>query len=521
MTAGTRDRSSTPARGRAAAPTSPRAAAEPVPRARLARRPDDQLPPGARRRRPAAGHRPGHGLLRLLDRGGAGRRAGLGARRPAGDLGGPRPRRDAGRAAAAGRAPAALVADRADRGRRPAAAGARSRDRAEAQRRPAVVRPRVRLPPAVRGGQAGLRAVGRARARAARALPDDDVAAGAGAAGLRRALAAAHRRAGLRRRWSPSGWCSSGCSGPAGCRCAGSAWSLAGGAALLVAAGHASRPTGWPGSPSFLDPFSDPTDGGFQAIRGMYALATGGLWGVGLGQQRDEVEPAAARRVRLHLRDHRRGARLPRLPGRRHPVRRARLRRLPDRPPLRRPVRPAGQRGDHRLADRPGRDEHGLRGRAAAGHRRPAAADLRGRHLAGADPVHRRAARPLRPLRARGDRGAARPDARPAGPAPPAGPGCRGRPGPPAPPSGGAAPARPVVSGGRTVVRARPGAPRPRRAAGRRAPRRPPRSAAGRAPRSAAPAAGPPPPGRGRPCARRRPPVAAAAAARPPARRPR
>jgi cell division protein FtsW len=34
---------------------------------------------------------------------------------------------------------------------------------------------------------------------------------------------------------------------------------------------------------SFLDPFADPTDGGFQAVRGMYALATGGLWGVGLG----------------------------------------------------------------------------------------------------------------------------------------------------------------------------------------------------------------------------------------------
>src|SRR3954451_3881306 len=34
---------------------------------------------------------------------------------------------------------------------------------------------------------------------------------------------------------------------------------------------------------AFMDPFSDPTDGGFQAIRGMYALATGGLWGVGLG----------------------------------------------------------------------------------------------------------------------------------------------------------------------------------------------------------------------------------------------
>jgi cell division protein FtsW len=34
---------------------------------------------------------------------------------------------------------------------------------------------------------------------------------------------------------------------------------------------------------AFLDPFADPTDGGFQAIRGFYALATGGLWGVGLG----------------------------------------------------------------------------------------------------------------------------------------------------------------------------------------------------------------------------------------------
>jgi cell division protein FtsW len=37
---------------------------------------------------------------------------------------------------------------------------------------------------------------------------------------------------------------------------------------------------------SFLDPFADPTDGGFQAIRGMYALASGGFWGVGLGNSR-------------------------------------------------------------------------------------------------------------------------------------------------------------------------------------------------------------------------------------------
>ncbi|MCZ2807236.1 putative lipid II flippase FtsW [Modestobacter sp. VKM Ac-2983] len=34
---------------------------------------------------------------------------------------------------------------------------------------------------------------------------------------------------------------------------------------------------------SFLDPFADPENGGYQAIRGLYALATGGVWGVGLG----------------------------------------------------------------------------------------------------------------------------------------------------------------------------------------------------------------------------------------------
>jgi cell division protein FtsW len=37
---------------------------------------------------------------------------------------------------------------------------------------------------------------------------------------------------------------------------------------------------------SFLDPFADPTSSGFQAIRGMYALASGGFWGVGLGNSR-------------------------------------------------------------------------------------------------------------------------------------------------------------------------------------------------------------------------------------------
>jgi len=34
---------------------------------------------------------------------------------------------------------------------------------------------------------------------------------------------------------------------------------------------------------SFLDPFADPDNGGYQTIHGLYALATGGFWGVGLG----------------------------------------------------------------------------------------------------------------------------------------------------------------------------------------------------------------------------------------------
>ncbi|WNV77352.1 putative lipid II flippase FtsW [Geodermatophilus sp. DSM 44513] len=55
----------------------------------------------------------------------------------------------------------------------------------------------------------------------------------------------------------------------------------AGGAALYLMA--RSAPYRWERVTSFLDPFADPTNAGFQAVRGFYALATGGLWGVGLG----------------------------------------------------------------------------------------------------------------------------------------------------------------------------------------------------------------------------------------------
>jgi cell division protein FtsW len=60
------------------------------------------------------------------------------------------------------------------------------------------------------------------------------------------------------------------------------AWFVAA-AAVLVAIMVKVAPYRMARITSFLDPFADPTDGGFQAIRGMYALATGGLWGVGLG----------------------------------------------------------------------------------------------------------------------------------------------------------------------------------------------------------------------------------------------
>ena len=59
-------------------------------------------------------------------------------------------------------------------------------------------------------------------------------------------------------------------------------WFLAGAAVLIVIMVQAA-PYRMARITSFLDPFADPTDGGFQAVRGMYALATGGLWGVGLG----------------------------------------------------------------------------------------------------------------------------------------------------------------------------------------------------------------------------------------------
>jgi cell division protein FtsW len=41
---------------------------------------------------------------------------------------------------------------------------------------------------------------------------------------------------------------------------------------------------------SFLNPFADAQGTGHQAVQGLYALSTGGLWGVGLGQSRSKWE---------------------------------------------------------------------------------------------------------------------------------------------------------------------------------------------------------------------------------------
>ncbi len=39
---------------------------------------------------------------------------------------------------------------------------------------------------------------------------------------------------------------------------------------------------------SFVDPFKDPTGSGYQAVQGLYALASGGWWGLGLGASREK-----------------------------------------------------------------------------------------------------------------------------------------------------------------------------------------------------------------------------------------
>ncbi|MGI5118047.1 putative lipid II flippase FtsW [Marinactinospora thermotolerans] len=57
---------------------------------------------------------------------------------------------------------------------------------------------------------------------------------------------------------------------------------------LLVAIMIAVEPYRMARLTSFLDPEADPTDTGFQLLHGLYALGTGGLFGVGIGGSREK-----------------------------------------------------------------------------------------------------------------------------------------------------------------------------------------------------------------------------------------
>lgn len=63
----------------------------------------------------------------------------------------------------------------------------------------------------------------------------------------------------------------------------GACGAVAGGLYLVLAKGYAvDRLKYW------LDPFSDALDNGFQAVQSLYAIGSGGLWGLGLGQSRQK-----------------------------------------------------------------------------------------------------------------------------------------------------------------------------------------------------------------------------------------
>ena len=119
-----------------------------------------------------------------------------------------------------------------------------------------------------------------------------------------------------------------------------------------------------------------------------------------------QVELPAERPQRLHLRDHRRGAGLPRGVRGARAVRHAGLHRPADRRAQRRPVAAYRRRHVDDLAGRPGRHQHRLRRGAAAGDRAAAAADLLGRNLARGHHVRLRGAGQRGPPRAGGHRGA-------------------------------------------------------------------------------------------------------------------
>ena len=159
---------------------------------------------------------------------------------------------------------------------------------------------------------------------------------------------------------------------------------------------------------SFLDPFADAGDTGYQAVQGFYALSSGGWFGLGLGASREKWAgglPEAHTDYIFAIVGEELG-----LLGTLTVLvlftvliySGVRIAHRADRP-----VRAAGVLRRHRLARRPGDHQHGRGRRAAADHRHPAAAGLLRRLVAARDARRDRHAARLRPPGARRRRGAA------------------------------------------------------------------------------------------------------------------
>ena len=127
---------------------------------------------------------------------------------------------------------------------------------------------------------------------------------------------------------------------------------------------------------SFLDPWSDPEDTGFQTVQALIGIGSGGAHGQGArrGRAEDQLPPRAA--DRHDPRGHRRGARPDRDRGRDRRVRRVRVRRLHRRAPVPRSLRKARRGRDHVTRLRPGGRQPRRRARDRATDGNPAAVRL-------------------------------------------------------------------------------------------------------------------------------------------------
>ena len=139
---------------------------------------------------------------------------------------------------------------------------------------------------------------------------------------------------------------------------------------------------------SWLNPGADSQGSGYQAQAG--ALRAGQRRRLRRRSRSGhrEVELSAQRAQRLHLRHHRRGARLRRCGRPAAPVRTVRLHRHADREAVGGSVPAAADRHHDAVGHRPGLHQRRLRRRVAAHHRPAVAADIRGWNVDGDNTFH-------------------------------------------------------------------------------------------------------------------------------------